>query len=183
MTRGLPASHRIGALTPSVALRATLTHFRGLAERWLDVDRETADVIVRRMREERPDFLFAAFTGVDKASHARGHDDPLVHEAMRIVDDATARLRADAEQGGEPASATPGPADLVEQPAKVMRIGGMIRQLLEAVKSAPLDEASRSRLREIPALVTTLPPAAQLSARATLVAEPQVQAALRDLEP
>lgn len=39
--------------------------------------------------------------------------------------------------------------ELVEQPAKVMRIGGMIRQLLEEVKSAPLDEASRSRLREI----------------------------------
>jgi len=39
--------------------------------------------------------------------------------------------------------------DLVEQPAKVMRIGGMIRQLLEEVKAAPLDEASRARLREI----------------------------------
>ena len=100
VTRGLPPSHRIGALTPKSALRATVTHFRGRAERWLDVDRESADVIVRRMREERPDFLFAAFTGVDKASHARGHDDPLVHEAMRIVDDVTARLRDDAERGG-----------------------------------------------------------------------------------
>jgi hypothetical protein len=39
--------------------------------------------------------------------------------------------------------------DLIEQPAKVMRIGGMIRQLLEEVKAAPLDEASRARLREI----------------------------------
>ncbi|MCK5890396.1 MAG: bacterial proteasome activator family protein [Aeromicrobium sp.] len=39
--------------------------------------------------------------------------------------------------------------DLVEQPAKVMRIGGMIRQLLEEVKAAPLDDASRARLREI----------------------------------
>ena len=39
----------------------------------------------------------------------------------------------------------------------------------------------RTRLREIPALVATLPPSAPLSARATLVAEPQVQAALRDL--
>jgi hypothetical protein len=39
--------------------------------------------------------------------------------------------------------------DLVEQPAKVMRIGGMIRQLLEEVKAAPLDEAGRHRLREI----------------------------------
>ena len=38
---------------------------------------------------------------------------------------------------------------LVEQPAKVMRIGSMIRQLLEEVKSAPLDEASRQRLKEI----------------------------------
>ncbi|MGH3357440.1 MAG: bacterial proteasome activator family protein, partial [Nocardioidaceae bacterium] len=37
----------------------------------------------------------------------------------------------------------------VEQPAKVLRIGGMIRQLLEEVKAAPLDEASRARLREI----------------------------------
>jgi hypothetical protein len=39
--------------------------------------------------------------------------------------------------------------ELVEQPAKVMRIGGMIRQLLEEVKSAPLDEASRARLASI----------------------------------
>jgi hypothetical protein len=39
--------------------------------------------------------------------------------------------------------------DLVEQPAKVMRIGSMIKQLLDEVKAAPLDEASRQRLREI----------------------------------
>lgn len=37
----------------------------------------------------------------------------------------------------------------VEQPAKVMRIGSMIKQLLEEVRQAPLDEASRARLREI----------------------------------
>jgi hypothetical protein len=42
-----------------------------------------------------------------------------------------------------------GVTDLVEQPAKVMRIGSMIRQLLEEVKAAPLDEASRNRLKEI----------------------------------
>ncbi|MBU9767142.1 bacterial proteasome activator family protein [Mycobacterium sp. TNTM28] len=39
--------------------------------------------------------------------------------------------------------------DLVEQPAKVMRIGTMIKQLLEEVKAAPLDDASRNRLRDI----------------------------------
>jgi hypothetical protein len=38
---------------------------------------------------------------------------------------------------------------MVEQPAKVMRIGNMIRQLLAEVKSAPLDDASRQRLASI----------------------------------
>ena len=38
---------------------------------------------------------------------------------------------------------------MVEQPAKVMRIGTMIKQLLEEVRSAPLDDASRLRLRGI----------------------------------
>ena len=59
-------------------------------------------------------------------------------------------------QGGSPGSdeVTDGDeqrsiTDLVEQPAKVMRIGTMIKQLLEEVKAAPLDDASRSRLREI----------------------------------
>jgi hypothetical protein len=41
------------------------------------------------------------------------------------------------------------PGQLIEQPAKVMRIGSMIKQLLEEVRAAPLDEAGRHRLREI----------------------------------
>jgi hypothetical protein len=40
-------------------------------------------------------------------------------------------------------------SESVEQPAKVMRIGSMIRQLLEEVRQAPLDQASRTRLKEI----------------------------------
>jgi hypothetical protein len=52
---------------------------------------------------------------------------------------------SDTGEEAEPKSVT----DLVEQPAKVMRIGNMIRQLLEEVKSAPLDEAGRQRLRTI----------------------------------
>ena len=43
----------------------------------------------------------------------------------------------------------PSVTDLVEQPAKVMRIGTMIKQLLDEVKAAPLDEASRRRLQQI----------------------------------
>ncbi len=42
-----------------------------------------------------------------------------------------------------------GVGSMVEQPAKVMRIGTMIKQLLEEVRAAPLDDASRVRLREI----------------------------------
>jgi Protein of unknown function (DUF2587) len=37
----------------------------------------------------------------------------------------------------------------VAQPGKVMRIGTMIRQMLEEVRQTPLDEASRIRLREV----------------------------------
>ncbi len=51
------------------------------------------------------------------------------------------------EPGTDPDGASV--ADLVEQPAKVMRIGSMVKQLLEEVRSAPLDEASRTRLRDI----------------------------------
>jgi hypothetical protein len=50
----------------------------------------------------------------------------------------------DGENGG-----SGGVSDMVEQPAKVMRIGTMIKQLLEEVRAAPLDDASRARLREI----------------------------------
>lgn len=39
--------------------------------------------------------------------------------------------------------------DTIEQPAKVMRLGGMLRQLLAEIRADPLDELSRSRLREI----------------------------------
>ncbi|MDR0345084.1 MAG: bacterial proteasome activator family protein [Nocardiopsaceae bacterium] len=50
--------------------------------------------------------------------------------------------------GGDPGKERP-VVEMVEQPAKVMRIGSMIRQLLEEVRAAPLDEQSRARLREI----------------------------------
>jgi Protein of unknown function (DUF2587) len=41
------------------------------------------------------------------------------------------------------------PSEALHHPAKAMRIGAMVRQLLEEVRGAPLDEASRTRLREI----------------------------------
>ncbi|MFJ8823907.1 bacterial proteasome activator family protein [Streptomyces sp. NPDC102467] len=51
--------------------------------------------------------------------------------------------------GGDDESREVPVTEMVEQPAKVMRIGSMIKQLLEEVRAAPLDEASRQRLKEI----------------------------------
>jgi hypothetical protein len=54
-------------------------------------------------------------------------------------------VETDAAQAGGERPVT----EMVEQPAKVMRVGSMIRQLLEEVRAAPLDEKSRARLKEI----------------------------------
>jgi hypothetical protein len=55
---------------------------------------------------------------------------------------ANAGQESDEQAGG-------GPGEMIGEPAKVMRIGTMIKQLLEEVRAAPLDEASRVRLKEI----------------------------------
>src|ERR1700676_2996545 len=49
---------------------------------------------------------------------------------------------------GGAVEATP-PRESVSEPAKVLRIGSMVKTLLEEVRQAPLDEKSRTRLREI----------------------------------
>jgi hypothetical protein len=54
---------------------------------------------------------------------------------------------ADLEAAGE--AEPEGATESIEQPAKLLRIGSMVKQLLEEVRQAPLDEASRGRLREI----------------------------------
>jgi hypothetical protein len=61
------------------------------------------------------------------------------------IDDPSQLQGQPGEQEDDGSSLT----EMVEQPAKVMRIGTMIKQLLEEVRAAPLDEASRARLREI----------------------------------
>jgi len=58
---------------------------------------------------------------------------------------AEAMANAEGDEGDEGVD----PTGQIAQPAKVMRIGTMIKQLLEEVRAAPLDEASRVRLREI----------------------------------
>lgn len=98
--RGLAKRDRIASLTPRSAYRAARTHFTGNVAGWLQIDHDVADEVVRRIRRDSPEFVFAALTGVDKVSHARGHESPMVMDALRIVDDAAARIRADAERDG-----------------------------------------------------------------------------------
>jgi hypothetical protein len=51
---------------------------------------------------------------------------------------------------GVPAKEEPAPdREFVSEPAKVMRVGSMIKQLLDEVRTGPLDEPSRERLKEI----------------------------------
>ncbi|WP_276313716.1 bacterial proteasome activator family protein [Antribacter gilvus] len=55
----------------------------------------------------------------------------------------------DGEEGDREAEETERLVSQVEEPAKVMRIGSMIKRLLDEVRDAPLDEAARSRLAGI----------------------------------
>lgn len=64
-------------------------------------------------------------------------EDPVIVQQKDVIEQA----------GAEPRS--PMSDEAVEHPAKVMRIATMVRQLLEEVRQAPLDEASRARLRDV----------------------------------
>jgi Bacterial proteasome activator len=74
--------------------------------------------------------------GMADAQNAAASDGPVEVEHPEVVDapDAGGQRRRN---------------EAVEQPAKVMRIGSMIKQLLDEVRHAPLDHPSRSRLKEI----------------------------------
>jgi hypothetical protein len=97
--RGLPAAATEGR-SLAFAMRAAFTHFRGDVRGWLGIDRSIGARIADRIRRERPAFAFCALTGIDKTSHAAGHDAPIVLQAMKIVDDTAAQIRSDAERDG-----------------------------------------------------------------------------------
>jgi hypothetical protein len=99
ITRGLKRRDRIGQ-NPGFVARAATTHFRGNVRGWLNIDREVGEEAARRLRTESVKFAFIAMTGIDKTSHAGGHESGVVADAMRIVDDTVAKIRADAERDG-----------------------------------------------------------------------------------
>jgi hypothetical protein len=91
------------------------------------------------MARKRHDATLIVFKDGERLS-TRNDDD-----GVEIIGGVDPRMMALTDDDADERSLT----DLVEQPAKVMRIGTMIKQLLEEVRAAPLDEASRNRLREI----------------------------------
>lgn len=100
ISRGLTSRNRLGSLSLGTAWRVARTHFSGSVARWLDVDREVAAMVVDHVRREKPEFTFAAMIGVDKTSHSVGQPSALTDEALRIVDQTAAQIRADAERDG-----------------------------------------------------------------------------------
>lgn len=97
--RGLADHERLGQGLRFV-LRTGITHFRGNVRGWLGIDRDVAARFTHRFFEERPAFAFAALTGIDKTSHARGHDSPLAAQALSIVDLTVGSMRYAAERAG-----------------------------------------------------------------------------------
>jgi hypothetical protein len=78
---------------------------------------------------------------MSEQTNAEFHD----HPKVVVVGPDGVAVETDAQDSSRERPVT----EMVEQPAKVMRVGSMIRQLLEEVRAAPLDEKSRARLKEI----------------------------------
>src|SRR6478735_8618266 len=92
------------------------------------------------MTTVRPAYTSGAVTNPTRSDDRKAMTHPDDDDNVEILTGDPAEAAAD-DDGGL--------TGLVEQPAKVMRIGTMIKQLLEEVRAAPLDEASRSKLATI----------------------------------
>ncbi len=76
-----------------------------------------------------------------------------VWHTARVEDNANDNVTVNPDEVLSPGEGEQKPeeesTDYISQPAKVMRIGSMVKSLLDEARSAPLDEAGRTRLREI----------------------------------
>jgi len=92
--------------------------------------------------------------GVTSGAEQQGTSDGVPAQVVVVSHEGTGTGTGAAGQGSGTSGASGAreardPTELVEHPGKVMRMAAMIRQLLEEVRSAPLDEAGRTRLAEI----------------------------------
>ncbi|HEY9516567.1 MAG TPA: alkaline phosphatase family protein [Gemmatimonadaceae bacterium] len=80
--------------------RIVRTHWTGNVGGWLEIDRVVARLAARRIRDRRPELSFVALLGLDKTSHASGHESSDARGALRALDTLVAQLRHDAERSG-----------------------------------------------------------------------------------
>lgn len=99
VTRGLPARHQLDRGV-GYAARVIHAHLTGDVDRWLALEEELAETLVRRIRQEKPRFVFAAFTSGDKSAHRGGERAPGVMRSLKLVDRVVRDIRSDAERDG-----------------------------------------------------------------------------------
>ena len=75
------------------------------------------------------------------------HDEP--QEPPQLIVVTSPQPSAEGKAGPPPVASAMRDQEAVERPAKVMRIGSMIKQLLDELEKAPLDSSSRARMKEI----------------------------------
>jgi hypothetical protein len=99
VTRGLPPQRQLdrGFM---YAARVSHAHVTGDVERWLALEEELAETLIRRIRQEKPRFVFAAFTSGDKAAHRGGEHAAGVLRSLKHVDHVVQSIRLDAERTG-----------------------------------------------------------------------------------
>jgi len=78
-----------------------------------------------------------------------GADVPVTQDEPEVEAEVEPEIEAQAERRSEVEAQAEDEGSRIEEPAKVMRIGGMIKRLLDEVRDAPLDDAARTRLAEI----------------------------------
>jgi len=76
-------------------------------------------------------------------------DDVFRGEPTAVAPDEVLAAQRGGPPGGRGEGSEDGATQSVQEPAKVLRIGSMVKALLEEVRAAPLDEKSRARLKEI----------------------------------
>ena len=99
VTRGLPARRQLDRGFVHAA-RVIHAHVTGDVDRWLALEEELTETLVRRIREEHPRFVFAAVTSGDKAAHRGGEREPGVIRSLKLVDRVVRVIREDAERDG-----------------------------------------------------------------------------------
>jgi len=97
--RGTRGRERIGRDARTL-LRVARTHWTGNAHGWIALDRAVARESTRRVIAQRPAFSCIAMLGLDKASHALGHESDCARGALAAIDESVGELRDALERAG-----------------------------------------------------------------------------------